>query len=425
MPFASLALVLIAFCGAPIFIIVLSFAMLGFWNADIPMSALPVELFRIADTPILVALPLFSLSGFVLAESRTSERLVKLTQALLGSLPGGLAIIAFIVCSMFTAFTGASGVTIVAVGALLYPALKQVGYSQRFSLGLVTISGGLGILLAPALPLILYGIVAQQMGVGEPFTLQDIFAAGVMPSLLMIGTLSAWTIWKHRNVTISHQAFSWSELKQALIDARWEAPLPFIVLGGIYGGWFAISETAAVTLAYVVIAEVFLYRDIPLRKLPSIIVHCMKMVGGVMMILSASLALTNVLIDAEVPTRLFTMINQFIHNKLQFLIALNLFLLMLGCILDIFSAIVIMVPILLPIAVQYGIHPVHLGIIFLANMQIGYTSPPAGMDLFISSYRFGRPITELYYAALPFVGVLLFVLLLITYIPWLSLAFIH
>jgi len=421
---ASLAFVLIAFCGAPIFIVVLSFAMMGFWNADIPLTAISVELFRIADTPILVALPLFSLAGFVLAESRASQRLVRLTQALLGSLPGGLAIIAFITCSMFTAFTGASGVTIVAVGALLYPALQQVGYSQRFSLGLVTMSGGLGILLAPALPLILYGIVAQQMGVGEAFTLQDIFAAGILPALLMITSLSVWSIWKHRHVAIAQQSFSWGELKAALIEARWEAPLPFIVLGGIYGGWFAISETAAVTLAYVLIAEVFLYRDIKVKQVPAIIVQCMKMVGGVMMILSASLALTNVLIDAEIPSRLFDVINSFIHNKIQFLIALNLFLLVLGCILDIFSAIVIMVPILLPIAVQYGIHPVHLGIIFLANMQIGYTSPPAGMDLFISSYRFNKPITELYRAALPFIGVLLVVLLLITYIPWLSLAFV-
>jgi C4-dicarboxylate transporter DctM subunit len=424
MPLASLALLLIAFCGAPIFIIVLSFAMMGFWNADIPLTALAVELFRIADTPILVALPLFSLAGFILAESRASQRLVRVTQALLGSLPGGLAIIAFVTCSMFTAFTGASGVTIVAVGALLYPALQQVGYSQRFSLGLVTMSGGLGILLAPALPLILYGIVAQQMGVGEPFTLQDIFVAGLLPALLMITCLSLWSIWTHRHVPIARQPFNVAELKAALIEARWEAPLPFIVLGGIYGGWFAISETAAVTLAYVILAEVVLYRDIRFTQIPGIIIQCMKMVGGVMMILSASLALTNVLIDAEVPSRLFDIINDYIHNKLQFLIALNLFLLMLGCILDIFSAIVIMVPILLPIAVQYGIHPVHLGIIFLANMQIGYTSPPAGMDLFISSYRFNKPITELYRAALPFIGVLLFVLLLITYIPGLSLAFL-
>lgn len=422
---ASLAIILLAFCGAPIFVVILAAAMLGFWQAEIPLTAIPVELFRIADTPMLVALPMFSLAGYVLAESKSSHRLVQVTQALFGALPGGLAVIAFITCALFTALTGASGVTIVAVGALLYPALQEVGYSQRYSLGLVTASGSLGLLLAPSLPLILYGIIAQQMGIGESFTLQQLFAAGVLPAVLMIAALSAWNLWATRNSPIARQPFHWHTLKQALWDAKWEIPLPFIVLGGIYGGFFALSETAAVTLAYVLVTQVLVYREIAIGKLPAIIVDTLKMVGGIILILAVSLAFTNVLIDAEIPTKLFEFINKWIDNRLTFLLALNVFLLALGCILDIFSAIVIMVPLLLPLAAQYGIHPIHLGIVFLANMQIGYLTPPVGMNLFIASYRFNKPITELYSATLPFMAVLLLTVLLITYVPWLSLVFVQ
>lgn len=422
---ASLAIALLAFCGAPIFVVILAAAMLGFWHTDIPLTAIPVELFRIADTPMLVALPMFALAGYLLAESRSSHRLVQVTQALFGALPGGLAVIALITCALFTALTGASGVTIVAVGALLYPALQEVGYSERYSLGLVTAAGSLGLLLAPSLPLILYGIIAQQMGVGESFTLQQLFVAGVLPAVLMIAALALWNLWANRHAPIARQPFHWATLREALREAKWELPLPFIVLGGIFGGFFALSETAAVTLAYVFITQVLIYREIAWRKLPSIIVSTMKMVGGIILILSVSLAFTNVLIDAEIPTKLFDFINRYIDNRLTFFIALNLFLLALGCILDIFSAIVIMVPLLLPLAAQYGIHPIHLGIVFLANMQIGYLTPPVGMNLFIASYRFNKPITELYRVTLPFMAILLLTVLLITYVPWLSLVFVQ
>jgi C4-dicarboxylate transporter DctM subunit len=422
--FAIAAILLLAVMGAPIFVVLLSLAMFGFYIADVPLMIVSVELYRISDTPLLLALPLFTLAGYLLAESQSSTRLVNVTQALIGWLPGSLSIIAFITCALFTAFTGASGVTIVAVGALLYPALKQVGYSERYSLGLVTTSGSLGLLLAPSLPLILYGIIAQQLGVGPSFTIQQLFLAGLMPAALMLIMLSVWSLWIHRGKNIAMQKFTTEELKAALWAARWEIPLPSLVIGGIYGGFFAVSETAAVILLYVFIVEVFIYKEISLTQLPVVVRKAVAMVGGIILILGVSLALTNVLIDAEIPTTVFDLVQSKIESKWAFLVFLTIFLLILGAILDIFSAIVIMVPILLPIAVAYGIHPVHLGIIFLANMQIGYFTPPVGMNLFIASYRFNKPITELYRATLPFMAVLIVALLLITYIPWLSLGLI-
>jgi len=419
-----LAIIALAVSGAPIFIVILAAAMVGFYATDIPLEVIAIEVYRIADTPLLVALPLFTLTGYILAESNTSKRLVNVSQALIGWAPGSLSIVGFITCALFTAFTGASGVTIVAMGALLYPALQQVGYSQRFSLGLITSSGSLGLLLAPSLPLILYGIIAQQMGVGEPFSISDLFIAGAIPALLMIVMLSAYSLWSNRHQNIERQAFDMGRLKVALWEAKWEIPLPFIVLFGIYGGFFAVSETAAVATLYVVIVEMFIYREIPFKSIPALLQKSMMMVGGIILILAVSLALTNFLIDAEVPDRLFDAIQERVSSKLGFLILLNIFLLALGAILDIFSAIVIIVPLILPIAVSYGIHPVHLGIIFLANMQIGYFTPPVGMNLFIASYRFKKPVTELYKACIPFMLVLLLALLLITYIPALSLMFL-
>jgi C4-dicarboxylate transporter DctM subunit len=420
-----LAILLLAISGAPIFVVILAAAMMGFYVTDIPLEVIAIEIYRIADTPLLVALPLFTLAGYILAESDTSKRLVNVSQSLIGWAPGSLSIVGFITCALFTAFTGASGVTIVAMGALLYPALQQVGYSQRFSLGLITTSGSLGLLLAPSLPLILYGIIAQQMGVGEAFTITDLFIAGAVPALLMIVLLSAYSLWSNRHHNIQRQAFDVSKLKSALWEAKWEIPLPFIVLFGIYGGYFAVSETAAVATLYVIIVEFFIYREIPFKQVPALLRKSMMMVGGIILILAVSLALTNFMIDAQVPDRLFDAIQQHVSSKLGFLILLNIFLLILGAFLDIFSAIVIIVPLILPIAISYGVHPVHLGIIFLANMQIGYFTPPVGMNLFIASYRFKKPVTELYKACIPFMLVLLFALLLITYVPALSLMFLN
>ena len=414
-----------ALAGAPLLAVLMGAAMLGFLSADIDLAIVAIEVYRIVDTPLLVALPLFTYAGYVLSESKTSERLVNLVQSLFGWLPSGLAVVGFVVCAVFTALTGASGVTIVALGALLLPALMKAGFRERFSLGLVTTSGSLGLLLVPSVPLILYGIIVQQLGIGEPFTIVELFMAGILPLLLMLTCLVGWTLWLHRDGSVPRTPFAWSAVGRALIEARWELPLPLVVLGGIYSGYFAISEAAAVTAVYVTVAQVVLYRDIRLAELPRITIDAMVMVGGILLVLGVALAFTNFLVDAEVPQRLFEFMQSHIDSAFAFLLLLNVLLLALGAMLDIFSALVIMVPLILPVAVGYGIHPIHLGIVFLANMQIGYFTPPVGMNLFIASYRFRKPVLELYAACWPFMVVLLIALLLITYVPWFSLALVR
>lgn len=420
----ALLLIILAVLGAPLFAVILAAAVLGFYNAGIDLSVIAIELYRIADTPLLLALPLFTVAGYILGESRTSHRLVRLTRAFLGWIPGGLAIVAFVACAFFTAFTGASGVTIVALGALLYPALTQAGYPEKFGLGLVTTSGSLGLLLPPSVPLILYGIIAQQMESGEQVAINDLFVAGILPALLMVILLSLWSLWVNRHHPVPLTPFSGREVLSALRESAWEIPLPFVVLGGIYSGFFAISEAAAVTAMYVIIVEVFIYKEIKLQQFPIIMRDSMVMVGGIILILGVALAFTNFLVDAEVPMRLFNMIQKHVTNKIVFLMLLNVFLLILGAILDIFSAIVVIVPLILPVAASYGIDPVHLGIIFLANMQIGYCTPPVGMNLFIAGYRFNKPITQIYRSSLPFMLVLFAALMVITYWPALSLVFL-
>lgn len=417
----AIGILLAAALGAPLFAVIAAGAMLGFYASDTPLAVMGVELYRLVDTPILLALPLFTFAGYVLGESQTSKRLVRLTQSFIGWMPGGLAIVAFLTCAFFTAFTGASGVTIVALGALLYPALRQAGYQDRFSLGLVTTSGSLGLLLPPSLPLILFAVIAQQIPAGAGITIQQVFLAGILPALVMVAFLSFYGLWETKRHPVPLSSFSFAEVKGALWEAKWELPLPLVVLGGIYGGFFAVSEAAAVTALYVVIVECLIYREVSVRKLVSIMRESMVMVGAVLIILGLAMAFTNWLIEAEVPTTLFEFIRSHIHNKFVFLLLLNVFLLILGCLLDIFAALVIMIPLLLPIAIGYGIDPVHLGIIFLANMQIGYCTPPVGMNLFMASYRFKKPITELYLATWPFIVVLFLAVLVITYVPWLSL----
>ena len=416
-------LLLLAILRTPLFAIIAASAMLGFYSEEIHLSVISIEIYRLAEMPILLAIPLFTFAGYLLGESQASTRLVNLSNHLLGWLPGGLAIVAIFTCALFTAFTGASGVTIIALGALLYPALKQAGYSENFNLGLLTSSGSLGLLFAPSLPLILFGVVAQQMALDQPIGIDQLFLAGIFPGLLMLAMLSIYSMYQPRN-TSEKKGFDATKALAALNAAKWEIPLPIIVLGGIYGGYIAVSEAAAVTAMYVLVVEVLVMREITFRQLPNIMRESMVLVGGIMIIIGASLASTNYMIDAEIPTRLFELIQQYIDDKLTFLILLNLFLLALGMILDIFSAIVIIVPIILPIAVGYGVHPVHLGIIFLANMQLGYFTPPVGMNLFIASYRFEKPIMTLYRATIPFFFILLIAVLIITYWPTLSLILI-
>ncbi len=418
----GLTLLLIALLGAPLFAIIASSAMFSYYQNDIDLTAIAIEIFRIADSPVLISIPMFTFAGYLLSESNASHRLAKLTQTLFGWMPAGLAVVTIMACAFFTGLTGASGMTIIAIGALLYPALRQMNYSDRFSLGLVTTSGSLGLLFPPSVALILYGIIAQQMDLGTPVSIDQMFLAGLLPGALMLVLLTAWSMWATRNFDIPKSDFSHSEAMAAIKDAIWEIPFPIVVLGGIYSGFFAISEAAAVSVAYALLVEVFIKKEIKLKDLFGITRDAMVLVGGIMLILAVSLASTNALIDAEVPARLFEFIQNHVSSPLTFLILLNIFLLALGMILDIFSAIVIVVPLILPVAVRYGIHPVHLGIIFLANMQIGYSTPPIGMNLFIASYRFKKPITELYRASVPFILVLLLSVLIITYWPGLSLA---
>jgi tripartite ATP-independent transporter DctM subunit len=414
-------LLLLAILRTPLFVVIVLSAMIGFHSQEVDLSVISIEIYRLAEMPVLIAIPLFTFAGYLLGEGNASTRLVNLSNALLGWMPGGLAIVAIFTCALFTAFTGASGITIVALGGLLYPALKQAGYLENFNLGLLTSSGSLGLLFAPSLPLILYGVVAQQMDLDQPVSISDLFLAGIFPGLLMLGMLSIYSMLQPRDRS-QQQAFDPKLALAAISDAKWEIPLPFLVLGGIYGGYFAVSEAAAVTAVYVLITEVLILREIRPGQLPEIMREAMMLVGGILIIVGVSLASTNYMIDAEIPTRMFEFVQQHIDEKLTFLILLNLFLLVLGMMLDIFSALVIIVPIILPIAVGYGIHPVHLGIIFLANMQLGYFTPPVGMNLFIASYRFEKPVMTLYLATIPFFLVLLIAVLIITYWPALSLA---
>ena len=411
----SIVVVLLALLGAPVFALMAASAMWGFRQEGIDLQAIAIEFYGMAEMPVLLAIPLFTFAGYLLSNSGAPHRLVRVSQALIGWMPAGLAIVSLAVCALFTAFTGASGVTIIALGALLLPALQKAGYPDEFNLGLVTSAGSLGLLFAPSLPLILYGVVTE-------IPIEDLFLAGVMPGILMVIALAGYCIWRNRAVRVPLGDFSWSELREAMWEAKWEIPLPFVVLGGIYSGYFAISEAAAVTALYVFVIDVLVLREVPWRKLPGIMRNSMVLVGGILIILGMSLASTNYLIDAGVPQRLLEWVSHWVTNQFTFLALLLVFLLILGCLLDIFSAIVLVVPLIVPIGLEFGVHPVHLGMIFLATMQLGYLTPPVGLNLFIASYRFERSIVEVYLSTLPFFGWLMVTVVLITVWPWLSLA---
>lgn len=410
----SIILVLLAILGAPLFAIIASSAMLGFQREETDLMNMALELLSIADLPFLAAIPLFTFAGYLLSESEAPKRLVRLTGAMLGWMPGGLAIVCLAACAFFTAFTGASGVTIIALGAILYPALKQDGYPDKFNLGLVTSSGSLGLLFAPSLPLILYGVVAE-------VSIDNLFLAGIAPGFVMLIMLSGWSLWVNRANRQPLSSFSLRELGGALREAIWELPLPIVVLGGIYSGFFAVSEAAAITALYVLIVEVGIMREIKLADLPGIIRASMVLVGGILIILGVSLASTNYMIGAGIPQMMFDFVAGLVSSQTTFLVLLLLFLLVLGAFLDIFSAIVLVVPLILPIAAGYEVHPVHLGIVFLAAMQLGYLTPPVGLNLFIASYRFEKTIMHVYSATFPFLIILMLSVILITFWPELSL----
>ncbi len=411
-------LVLLALLGAPLFALIAASALWNFHQAGVDLQVVAIEFWGIAEMPILLAIPLFTFAGYLLSESGAPQRLVRLTTALLGWMPAGLAIVALAACAFFTAFTGASGVTIVALGAILFPAMQQAGYPERFNLGLVTSAGSLGLLFAPSLPLILYGVIAE-------VSIEDLFLAGLLPGFLMLLVLAGYSVWKNRAIRTPLGDFSWAEVGRAVRAAAWEIPLPIVVLGGIYSGYFAISEAAAVTALYVLVVDVLILREVRWRDLPRIMRESMVLVGGIMIILGVSRASTNYMIDAGVPQQLLEWVSSVVTDRTAFLVMLLVFLLALGAILDIFSAIVLVVPLMLPVAQQFGVDPVHLGIVFLATMQLGYITPPVGLNLFIAGYRFDRPIVDVYLSTLPFFAWLFLSVLIITFWPWLSLVLVQ
>lgn len=404
--------------GTPVFVVISGLTLYLFFTAGIDLSAVIIEIYRLATTPVLVAIPLFTFAGYLLSESGAPRRIIRLADAVLGWLPGGLAVIALVACAVFTALTGATGLTIIALGGILLPAMTRGRYPEGFSLGLLTTSGTLGLLFPPSLPLIVYAVVAK-VGIGP------LFIAGLLPGALLVVLLSLHSIRVAASRAVPRTPFRAQALLSALTECAWELPLPFVVLGGIYTGYFAVSEAAAITCMYVFVVEVVILRDIRWRALPGIVKQSMVLMGGVLIILGAAMGLTSYLIDAEIPMRLLELFKAHIESRWLFLAVLNAFLLAVGCTMGIFSALVVVVPLLGPIGQAYGIDPIHLGIIFLTNLEIGASIPPLGINLFIASMRFERPVLALYRASLPFIAILLLALGLITYVPWLSLALVR
>ncbi len=412
----SLLIIFLALLGTPLFIIFGGMTLLLFHVSDYELMSIFVDLDQMASMPTLLAIPLFTFAGYMLAKSNTPKRIINLSSALLGWLPGGLAIIALMSCAMFTAFTGASGVTIIALGGLLYPIMLKDNYPEKFTQGLLTSSGSLGLLFPPSLAIILYGMVSQT-------DIDHLFLAGLFPGILLIVMLSVYSIYKNKDkLNSKKEKFSIGNALSAIKEAAWEIPMPFIILIGIYGGYLTATDAAAILAFYILIIEVFIYKDLSLFKdIPGIMRESMILVGSILLILGLALGLTGYLTQEEVPQKILETMQYFITSKVMFLIVLNLFLLIVGFLMDIFSAIFVVVPLILPIAVQYGVDPVHLGIIFLTNLEIGYSTPPVGLNLFIASFRFDQPVIKLYKAAIPFLIILLAALIIITYVPDLSL----
>jgi tripartite ATP-independent transporter DctM subunit len=401
--------------GSPVFATLGGAALLLFWGADLPIASIPLDHYRLVINPSLPTIPLFTLAGYFLAEGGASQRLVRVFQALFGQFRGGPAIVTALVCAFFTSFTGASGVTILALGGLLMPILLTAGYPPKSALGLLTGAGSLGLLFPPCLPLILYAIVAK-------ISIKNMFLGGVVPGILMVA-LTAWWGMTQGPKTVNSQLFRLGEAKTAVWNAKWELLLPVVAFAGLFGGIATPVEAAALTALYAWVVETFVYGDLKVfRDAPRVMTECGVLVGGVLLILGVALGFTNYLVDAQIAERAVDWVTGSIHSRWVFLLLLNLFLLLVGCLMDIFSAIVVVVPLIIPIGLAFGIDPVHLGIIFLANLELGYLTPPVGMNLFLASYRFSKPLSEVYRSILPILLVFLVGVLCITYLPWLTTA---
>ena len=412
---ATIILIIIALIGAPLFTVIAAGAILASFSADISPDIIIIEMHRLAASPNMIAIPLFTFAGVLMSSGGAPRRLVDFYRAAFGWMPGGLAIVTIGACAFFTTFSGASGVTILALGGLLYPILRGEGYKENFSLGLLTTSGSLGLLFPPSLAILVYGIVA---GV----SIENMFFAGIVPGALLMLMLAAYSMVNGNRSHVVKHKFEVSTLLATARGSAWDLFLPAGVVIGIFGGFVSIMEAAAVTAAYVIIVEVYIYKEIELRtQFFGLLVETCVLFGSLLAILLVALGLTNLMIDAQLPMKLLAAIEDHITSPLEFLLLLNLFLLLVGAMMDIFSAIIVVVPLILPLASRYGVDPVHLGIIFLANLEIGYSTPPVGINLFIASQRFDKTIVTLFKSTLPYLLIMLIWLLMVTYIPILSL----
>ncbi|HJM47364.1 MAG: TRAP transporter large permease subunit [Candidatus Marinimicrobia bacterium] len=404
---------IILFCvyqGLPIFLALGGLSALYFWIDYTPIAAIAAETYRIVVSPTLPTIPLFTLAGYILAESGAPKRIYKFFTHAFGWLQGGTPVIVVLLCSFFTALTGGSGVTILALGGILYPLLTKEGYSEKFSLGLITVSGSLGLLFPPSLPVIIYGVTA---GVN----VKDLFIQSFFPGVILVLSMVAWVYFQGKRHKIEKSPFNWDKLKDSFWEAKWEIILPFLILTGVFSGYMTLVETAAFTVVYILTVEVLIYKDLPLKDLPKIIIDCATLIGGVLIILGVAMGLTSYLVDAQVPMRLLEWIQSTISSKLVFLLLLNILLLVIGCMMDIFSAIIVFVPLIAPLGIFFQIDPIHLAIIFIANLELGFFTPPIGMNLFLSAYRFNKSMPVLYNATIPFFLIRLLFVLILTYIP--------
>jgi tripartite ATP-independent transporter DctM subunit len=416
---AVLIVVAAAALGAPIFAILGGAAALLFMSDGITPAAILIETYSLSVSPTLPAIPLFTLAGFILAEGHASERLLRVFRALFGWIPGGSAVVCAVLCSFFTAFTGGSGVTILALGGVLLPALIKDGYRERFALGLLTASGSLGLLLPPSLPLILYGVVAQ-------IPIEDLFIGGIIPGILLTAMMAAYGMREGIVSGAGRQRFDAREAAAAMWAAKWELALPFLVRVAMFSGLATAVEAAALTACYTLFTQSVVHRDLSIRRdLLRVFSDCVSLIGGVLVILGVAVGLTSWLVGAQIPMRLVELTRGHIQSRFVFLLALNLFLLLVGCLMEIFPAIVVVVPLIVPLGAAFDIHPVHLGIIFIANLELGYLTPLVGLNILLASYRFKRPVLEVARAALPMGGILAIGVLLITYLPWLTLGLLR
>jgi C4-dicarboxylate transporter DctM subunit len=417
-PFVILLLAAVVL-GTPIFVAMGAFSLFFFFREGVPVTAVSAEIYRLISSPTLPAIPLLTACGYVLAESRASTRLLRFFRSLLGWMPGGLAVIVTAVCALFTTFTGGSGVTIIAIGGIVYPMLKEDGYPEGFSLGLVTAAGSLGLLFPPSLPVILYSVVAGTRDHNVPA--DQLYIGGLVPGILMILMVAAYAIRTGIRSRVPRHAFSGREVVKATWEAKWELLLPFFVIGLFGSGRASMVETAAAALAYAIVVECFLTRDLHLwRSLPQALIKSSVLTGAVLILLSSAMGITSYIVDAQIPAQLTTLVKAHIHSPLVFLLALNALLLVVGSLVEIYAAIVALAPLVVPIGAAFGVHPIHLGVVFLANLEAGFLCPPFGLNLFLSSSRFGRPLTTVTRHAFPFLLIIATAVLLITYVEPMS-----